>query len=76
MTLDGRVTKTLYQDVLPLPSRALAVAMAEEWAAQGDVIDMKTLKLNTIMAKAVRAHKDPSLVQYMRHQLHTILSND
>ena len=33
VTLDGRVTKTLYQDVLALPSRALAIALAEEWDA-------------------------------------------
>ena len=31
VTLDGRVTKTLYKDNLLLPSRALAVAVAEEW---------------------------------------------
>jgi len=62
--------------VLAIPSRALAVALAEEWASQGEVIDMKTLKLNQIMAKACRTEHDPSLVTYMRHQLHTILSND
>mgnify|MGYP000141471522 CR=1 FL=1 len=31
VALDGRVTKTLYKDNLLLPSRALAVAVAEEW---------------------------------------------
>jgi chaperone required for assembly of F1-ATPase len=31
VTLDGRVTKTLYKDDLCIPSRALAVAIAEEW---------------------------------------------
>jgi chaperone required for assembly of F1-ATPase len=31
VTLDGKVTKTLYKDDLYLPSRALAVALAEEW---------------------------------------------
>jgi chaperone required for assembly of F1-ATPase len=29
--LDGRVLKTLYKDPMVLPSRALAVAVAEEW---------------------------------------------
>jgi hypothetical protein len=66
VALDGRVTKTLYQDVLALPSRALATALAEEWDAQGDRVDMKTLKLNQIMAKAVRTVHDPTLVTYMR----------
>ena len=31
VTLDGRVTKTMYKDELLLPSRAIAVALAEEW---------------------------------------------
>ncbi len=31
VTLDGRVTKTIYKDDLFVPSRALAVAIAEEW---------------------------------------------
>lgn len=76
VTLDNRVTKTLYQDTLALPSRALAVAIAEEWASQADVIDTKTLKLSQIMAKACRTAKDPSLITYMKQQLFTILSND
>ena len=46
MTLDNRVIKTLYQDTLALPSRALAIAVAEEWASQPDKIDTKTLKLS------------------------------
>ena len=31
VALDGRVVKTMYKDPLPIPSRALAVALAEEW---------------------------------------------
>jgi chaperone required for assembly of F1-ATPase len=46
VTLDGRVTKTLYKDDLCLPSRALAVAIAEEWDMQGEKVDLKTLKIN------------------------------
>ena len=46
VTLDGKVTKTLYKDDLCLPTRALAVALAEEWDSQQERIDMKTLKLN------------------------------
>lgn len=76
VTLDNRVTKTLYQDTLALPSRALAVAIAEEWASQAEMIDTKTLKLSQIIAKACRTAKDPSLISYMKQQLYTILSND
>ena len=53
--------------MLAVPSKALAIAIAEEWASQGDTIDMKTLKLNQIIAKACRTEHDPSLVTYMRH---------
>ena len=31
VTLDGKVTKTMYKDELLLPTRAIAVALAEEW---------------------------------------------
>ena len=31
VALDDRVIKTIYKDAMPIPSRALAVAMAEEW---------------------------------------------
>ena len=67
VTLDGKVTKTLYKDDLLLPTRALAVALAEEWDSQQERIDMKTLKLNQMMAKAVRTVHDPTLVAYMRN---------
>ena len=31
VTLDGKPIKTMYKDALYIPSRALAVAIAEEW---------------------------------------------
>jgi chaperone required for assembly of F1-ATPase len=34
VTLDGKVTKTMYKDNLLLPSKAMAVALAEEWEGQ------------------------------------------
>jgi chaperone required for assembly of F1-ATPase len=46
VALDGRVTKTLYKDDLLIPSKALAIALAEEWEMQGERVDLKTLKLN------------------------------
>ena len=46
VALDNRIVKTMYKDVMPIPSRALAVALAEEWDNQKDKIDLKTLHLN------------------------------
>ena len=34
VALDGRVIKTMYKDPMPIPSRALAIALAEEWESQ------------------------------------------
>jgi len=76
VTLDGRVTKTLYKDNLLIPSRALAVAIAEEWEMQGERIDLKDLKLNYMLAKAVRTCNDESLIKYMRSTIQNTLEND
>ena len=46
VALDGRVIKTIYKDRLALPSRALAVGLAEEWEAQEERFDIKNLHLN------------------------------
>lgn len=55
VTLDGKVTKTFFKDDLLIPSRSLAIALAEEWESQGDTIDIKSLHLNQMIAKAWRA---------------------
>ena len=34
VTLDGKVTKTMYKDNLLIPTKAMAVALAEEWEGQ------------------------------------------
>jgi len=31
VSLDGKVIKTIYKDDLLLPTKALAIALAEEW---------------------------------------------
>ena len=31
VTLDGKVTKTMYKDNLLIPTKAMAIALAEEW---------------------------------------------
>lgn len=59
--LDGRLVKTLYKEDLLIPTRALAVALAEEWDAQLDTIDLRAMQLNTMLAKGVRAIHDHPL---------------
>ena len=65
VSLDERVIKTMYKDDLFIPSRALAVALAEEWESQTDVIDLRDFHMNNMVAKGVRAHHDLSLIQHM-----------
>jgi chaperone required for assembly of F1-ATPase len=45
VTLDGKVTKTMYKDNLFIPSKTLAVAIAEEWESQHENINLKSLHL-------------------------------
>ena len=76
VALDGRVIKTMYKDAMPIPSRALAVALAEEWESQQEKIDLKTLHLNQMFARAIRATHDPSLAIHMQTEINRILEND
>ena len=55
----------MYKDDLFIPSRALAVALAEEWESQGEFLDIRQLHINNMMAKGVRSMHDPSLLSYM-----------
>jgi len=66
VTLDGRVTKTLFKDDLLVPSRALAVALAEEWDMQEETVNLKSLHINQMLSKAIRGAQDPSIATYMR----------
>ena len=61
ITLDGKIVKTMYKENLLIPSRALAVALAEEWEAQLDTIDLRSMHLNTMVGKGVRAINDETL---------------
>ena len=76
VALDGRVIKTMYKDPLPIPSRALAVALAEEWESQQEKIDLKSLTLNHVMARSIRATHDPYLQAHMQGEIQRILEND
>ena len=51
--LDGRVPKTPGMKPVVVPSETLAVAMADEWAAQGEFIDPQTMPLVRLVNSAV-----------------------
>ena len=76
IALDGRLIKTIYKDPLRVGSRALAVALCEEWESQEERFDLKTLYLNQMIAKAIRAQNDPVLASYFQEQIQVTLEND
>lgn len=53
ITLDGRDVRTPARNPLIVPSRALAEAMAAEWAAQGQHVAPSTMPLNGIANAAI-----------------------
>jgi len=70
LTLDGRGAKTPGKQALAVPSRALAEAMAREWAEQGAEIDPSTMPITRIVNSAIdgvtprRAEVVDDLVRY------------
>jgi len=61
VALDGKITKTMYKDPLLIPTKAMAVALAEEWDMQNEGIELKSLHLNNFLAKCIRAANDEAL---------------
>ncbi|GGE47380.1 ATPase [Agaricicola taiwanensis] len=51
--LDGRPIRTPARQAIALPSRALAIALAEEWMAQGERIDPLTMPLTRLVNVAI-----------------------
>ena len=51
--LDGRPVKTPAKAPLSLPTKALAQAIADEWAAQGETIDPHTMPLTQYACSAI-----------------------
>lgn len=45
VTLDGKSTKTMFKDTLLIPTKALAIALAEEWEMQHENINLRSLHL-------------------------------
>ena len=59
--LDGRPVRTPARAALVLPSFALAQAVAEEWRAQGDEIDPRSMPLTGLANAAIdRVAPDPA----------------
>ncbi|MEL0144458.1 MAG: ATP12 family protein [Alphaproteobacteria bacterium] len=58
--LDGRPVRTPIRHALQLPGAALARAVADEWDAQGEEIDLDSMPLTRIAATALdRVGEDP-----------------
>jgi chaperone required for assembly of F1-ATPase len=53
VTLDGTALRTPARRALALPTRALAEALAAEWAVQGDTIRPETMPLMALIATAI-----------------------
>ena len=53
IALDGKPVRTPAGRPLTLPGAALAAALAEEWAAQGETIDRETMPLTRLVCTAL-----------------------
>jgi chaperone required for assembly of F1-ATPase len=53
VTLDGKSPRTPGQTPVVVPQQPLAAAMAEEWAAQGEFIDPKTMPIVRLVNSAI-----------------------
>ena len=51
--LDGRATKTPAGNMVVAPSEKLALAVCEEWNAQGDIIDFAIMPLSALLSAAI-----------------------
>ncbi len=53
LTLDGRTARTPGKQILAVPTRGLAEALAEEWQGQGGEIDPSTMPITRIVNSAI-----------------------
>lgn len=61
ITIDGKPVRTPGRTPLVLPTRALAEAVAAEWAAQGEMLDPRTMRLTGLANVALdRVAPDPA----------------
>ncbi|CAI2376107.1 unnamed protein product [Moneuplotes crassus] len=77
--LDRFSGKSLYKDEMLIPSYPLAIALAEEWAyqpAKPHYLNPRSMKLNTLMAQAIRTENDENLQKYLKKTITEILGCD
>ncbi|MBN9308454.1 ATP12 family protein [Devosia sp.] len=58
VTLDGKTPRTPAQKPVVVPYPALAEVMAEEWAAQGEFIDPRTMPVVRLVNSAIEAGEE------------------
>jgi chaperone required for assembly of F1-ATPase len=58
VTLDGRATRTPGRVPVVVPVAGIATIMAEQWAAQGDVIDAETMPMVRLVNAALESGAD------------------
>jgi len=74
VTLDGRSPRTPGQTPVVVPQQALAEAMAEEWAAQGEFIDPKVMPIVRLVNSAIEAGE--ARLQALRDEIVKYAGND
>jgi len=68
--LDGRSIRTPMKSALAVPTEALAILMADEWAAQGERIDPATMPLTRLAHGAIdatSANRDAVLAEITKY---------
>ena len=59
-----------------IPSYALALAIADEWEAQLDTIDLRLMHVNNMVAKSFKMFHDETLEAYKKKEILKIIEND
>ena len=74
ITLDGRMAKTMGRQVLSAPTEALADAIVDEWAGQGEHIDRLSMPLTGILSAAIDG--DESEIENWRAEIVKYMGSD
>jgi chaperone required for assembly of F1-ATPase len=74
VTLDGRPTRTPGKVPVVVPSAAIATAMAEEWAAQGEDVDAQTMPTVRLINSALESGE--AMVPAFRDEIVKFAGND
>lgn len=74
VTLDGKVPRTPGMKHVVVPAEAVARAMADEWGAQGEIIDPQTMPLVRLVNSAVEAGEET--IPALRDEIVKYVAND